>query len=324
MKSLKIKVKPLSSFGTKFQSDTLFGQFCWIYGYLNGFKKLEEILENVNENRFIAFSDGFINDLLPKPIIEPYKFEGSELKNAKEYKKTEFIKSDFLMKNRLDLRDKNIFDNWLKCKINSVEKNTDKSVTITENILKNSINRITGTTFDGQLYNSEETYFNTDNTSITYYVKYNETIINIGELKNIINLIGELGFGKDASTGKGRYKLEEGDSSIIEEPEELKYFDGANAFMTLSHGVPYDYNETESDCYVNYGKIITKFPKHGGFLSNGDYFKNPFVAYRPGSTFLIKNTENVKDIYGKALSNISRHGKNHIQGTFLMPFFIKI
>ncbi len=322
MKSLKIKVKPLSSFGTKFQSDTLFGQFCWIYGYLNGFKKLEEITKSINENHFVAFSDGFINDSLPKPIIEPYKFEVNELKNAKEYKKTEFIKADFLMKNSNNLNDKDIFDNWLESKFNYIKKSSSQTY-IAENILKNSVNRITGTTYEGQLYNSEETFFDADKVFITFYVKYNDNIINKEEVNKIINLMGELGFGKDASTGKGKYKIE-GEDSITDEPDELKFFEGANAFMTLSHGIPFDNNETEFDCKLNYGKIITKFPKHGGFLSNGDYFKNPFVVYRPGSTFLINDIHNIKEIYGKSLNNVSRHGGNHIQGTFLFPFFIKI
>ncbi len=324
MKSLKIKLKPSSSFGTKFQSDTMFGQFCWMYGYLKGFKKLEGIIKDINENHFVAFSDGFTNDMLPKPIIEPYKFEAGELKNAKEYKKTEFIQADFLIKNRYNLKDKDIFDDWLKFKSNSERKNIAQPEILTENILKNSVNRIAGTTFDGQLYNSEEIFFNADNILITFYVKYNDAIITLKEIKNIVSLIGELGFGRDASTGKGRFRIDDGDSSITDEPEELKYFEGSNAFMTLSHGIPHNLCENGLDCELNYGKIITKFPKHGGFLSNGDYFKNPFVVYRTGSTFLINNINNVKEIYGKALNNISRHGDNHIQGTFLMPFFIKI
>jgi CRISPR-associated protein Csm4 len=302
-----------------------------MYGYLNGFKKLEEIMKHIiesNENHFIAFSDGFINDSLPKPIIAPYKFEYSELKNSKEYKKTEFINAEFLVNSRKNLNDKDIFYNWLKKKPvlkDEAKINNNKSITTTENILKNSVNRLTGTTYEGQLYNSEETYFDPDKVSITLYVKYNDDIIKTEEVNNIISLMGELGFGKDASTGKGKYKID-GGNSINEEPDELKYFEGANAFMTLSHGIPLDKTESESDCELNYGKIITKFPKHGGFLSNGDYFKNPFIVYKPGSTFLISdaNTNNIKEIYGKALNNISRHGGSHIQGTFLFPFFIKI
>lgn len=316
MKSLKIYIKPLSSFKTKFHSDTLFGQFCWAYGYLNGFDKLKEVIKNIDKNHFIAFSDGFINDLLPRPLIKPYSFEDSELKNAKEYKKTEFVNAEFLIENRKNLDDRSIFQFCRKSKAKN------KETSITDNILKNSVNRFAGTTLEGQLYNSEETYFN-DATKITIYTKYNEDIISKDGVLSIISQIGELGFGKDASTGKGKFKIDGGNGGYTDDPDELKSFDGANAFMSLSHGIPATYKD-ECDCKLNYGKIITKFPKHGGFLSNGDYFKNPFIAYKPGSTFLINDSNGIKEIYGKVLNNLSRQGKNHIQGTFLLPFFIKI
>ena len=317
MKSLKIYIKPLSSFKTKFHSDTLFGQFCWMYGYLCGFNKLEEIIRNIDKDYFIAFSDGFVDDLLPRPLIEPHSFEDYELKNAKEYKKTEFVNAKFLIENRKNLNDKSIFEFCRNSKIKKEEASN------TVNILKNSINKISGTASEGHLYNSEETYFN-DNVKIAIYVKYNESVIPKDELLNIINQMGTLGFGKDASTGKGKFKMDGGNSSITDdEPEELQYFDGANAFMSLSHGIPEIYNG-KPDCELNYGKIMTKFPKHGGFLANGDYFKNPFIAYKPGSTFLINDSNRIKEIYGTVLNNLSRHGENHVQGTFLMPFFIKI
>lgn len=317
MKSLKIYIKPLSSFKTKFHSDTLFGQFCWIYGYIYGFDKLKKIIKNINENDFIAFSDGFINDLLPRPLIEPYSFEDSELKNAKEYKKTEFVSAEFLIENRKNLNDKSIFKFCLE-----KEEPSNAVNTVVVDTLKNSINRITGTSSEGQLYNSEETYFN-DDVKIAIYTKYNESVISKDELLYILNKMGELGFGKDASTGKGRFKIDHGNAAITDDPDELKSFDGVNAFMSLSHGIPGTYNG-EPDCKLNYGKIITKFPKHGSFLSNDDYFKNPFIVYKPGSTFLINDSNRIKEIYGKVLNNLSKHGENHVQGTFLLPFFIKI
>ena len=316
MKSLKIYIKPLSSFKTKFHSDTLFGQFCWIYGYIYGFDNLREIIENIDRDYFIAFSDGFIHDLLPRPLIKPHSFEDDKLKNAKEYKRTEFVSAEFLIESRKNLDDKSIFE---FCR-NTKTKNEEISNTV--NILKNSVNRLTGTTSEGQLYNSEETYFN-DNIKIAIYMKYNEHIISKDEVLNIINQIGVLGFGKDASTGKGKFEIDGGNSSIIDEPEELKFFDGANAFMSLSHGIPGTYNG-EPDCKLNYGKIITKFPKHGGFLANDNPFKNPFIVHKPGSTFLINDSNGIKEIYGTVLNNLSRHGENHVQGTFLLPIFIKI
>jgi len=318
MKSLKIYIKPLSSFKTKLHSDTLFGQFCWMYGYVKGFDKLGKIIENIENNFFIAFSDGFVNNLMPRPIIKPHSFEDKELVNAKEYKNTESITLDFLVKNRKNLDDSAIFQ--FCCEPENKSKLEPNILTLS--VLKNAVNRFTGTTLEGRLYNSEETYFEKD-MFIAIYIKYNEEIISKDEILDLIKLIGGLGFGKDASTGKGKFVIDEKDSSIIENPEELSLFDEANAFMTLSHGIPGSYNG-KPDCEINYGKILTKFPKHGGFLSNGDYFKNPFIVYKPGSTFLFNDESDKREIYGTVLNNISRHGKSHIQGTYLIPFFIKI
>jgi CRISPR-associated protein Csm4 len=291
-----------------------------MYGYIHGFDRLQNIIQNINNIKFIAFSDGFINDLIPKPLVLPHSFNDKELKDAKDYKKTEYISVDFLNLKRKNLNDEEIFKFYLESKNKSIWGCEKAYAEV--NTLKNSINRMTGTTQEGLLYTSDEVYFKGD-VSIALYIKYNSEIISKDEVLDIINKIGIIGFGKDASTGKGKFKIAEGDNSITENPEELRLFEGANAFMALSHGIP-GFSGEKPDCSINFGRIITKFPKHGGFLSNGDYFKNPFIAYKPGSTFLFDDDNSKKEIYGTVVNNISRHGENHIQGTFLMPYFIKI
>lgn len=321
MESLKLKIKLQSSFKTKFQSDTIFGQFCWMYRYIFGNDKLEIFLSNFKNEPAIAFSDGFFGDLLPKPLLEPLNFSDDELKKAKDYKKLEFVEKDIILQNRHNLSDRYIFNDFVS-KNTGVNDNyaTDRDEAKGKDtyILKNSIDRISGTAKAG-LYVSKETFFSED-ARFTLYVKYKSADISRKEILQVMQTMGEFGFGRDASTGNGKFKIIE--DEILDNPKELSFFEGANSFMALSHGIPKEDADGLSDCRLNYGKIITKFPKHGGFLGLTDnYFKNPFVVYRPGSTFIFNG--NPKDVYGRVLDNVS-FTKGTIQGVLLLPLFLKI
>jgi CRISPR-associated protein Csm4 len=70
MNCFKIEIEPTSSFATKFESDTLFGSFCWNLLYKYGEIKLKALLKKYDTEPFIIFSNAFFFRRIAKTIIK--------------------------------------------------------------------------------------------------------------------------------------------------------------------------------------------------------------------------------------------------------------
>lgn len=308
MQSLKLTIQFRGPLASALQSDTIFGQFCWFYRYIYGPDKLEEKLNQ--EVPFVVFSDGFLENHISMPILKPDSIENvgeskniedylEKYKNIKKFKKMNFVKADILKDQQL-LRLTDIMQSI------DFDKKADKKM-VSHIILRNSIDRLTNTTLtDGGLYQTEETFFNR-NAKIDIYVKYNEQAIDKDCIEKVFDFIGQSGFGKDKSIGKGRFKI----VSSEKNPDLLKEKQ-TKTFISLSSGVVCD------DCEVLFGKTFVKFGKHGGYDMQNP-FKKPVILFKAGSTFKIKN---FKSVYGKSLALSSY--KNHVHSAYLLPLFIDV
>ncbi len=320
--TLKLKIKPLSPFKTQLQSDTIFGMFCWNYLYLYSEERLKKLLGNFEATPSIVFSDGFFEGYLPKPLLEPLTLDGillllqdifgeSDREKIYSYLKKIKKKSNLSVEAMLNL---------LKNKLTSqviyeavieelIKKDEEKKMVESASFIKNSVNRITGTVDEG-LYQSKETFYGTN---LEIYIKYLPEKISKKEIEEVFRIIGDFGYGADKSTGKGRFKIVE-----FTEDFKLKQFltlnnSDANAVISLSSTLPSD------DIELLYGKTFVKFGKLGGDKAiKGDYFKNPLVLYKPGSTFKI---EKQKHVYGSATRDTFIHREGYHSGFFLPIFF---
>ena len=288
MEYAKITIKQTSSFLSLLQSDTIFGNFAWGMRFVYGEKRLMNLLEDFKANPFIIFSDGFNKGYLPKPLLMPYLPEDNEIKLAKKIKKSSFLKKEILFENVDNLSDEKIF-NILKSEIKNSLKKVD-SIQITQ---KNSVNRLTNSVKEG-LYSIKEDFSLKE---IEIYFAYQN--ISKDEIVEVFNYISKKGFGKDKSTGKGKFTFK-----IDWEFKEKKYFTQKRGkFLSLSHTF---YNPKNMLLY--YGKTITKFPKAGGIYAFSRPYKNPCIMYIPGSTFIAENY-----IIGDAedrVYNLSNHYQN--------------
>lgn len=308
VQTLKLTLQSKSPLASDLQSDTIFGQFCWVYRYLYGEKKLEETISSFEENPFIVFSNGFPEDHIPVPISKPSSIDGFEnfedYTNGKKIKKMAFIKAELLKDHQSVLKAAEL----QKLLLELIEKGNDSNTVQFKNqiILRNSINRKTNTTIEGGLYQTEEVFYSKD-AKIDIYAKYNETVIDDSEIKTVFENIGSMGFGKDKSIGKGRFKIAnvEKSPSILQERQ-------THTFISLSNGLPCE------DSEVLFGKTFTKFGKHGGYgLKNP--FKNPVILFKAGSIFKINR---FKPIFGRGLS--LSFEKNHKHNAYLLPLFIDV
>ncbi len=292
MESLKITLKPRSSFASPLMSDTLFGNFCWQFVELYGERRLEKCLQNPEP--FIAFSDGFPSGFLPKPLLKP---QGQA---DKRHKKLSFVRKDTLL-NTHPLTETRLFQNL-------TEEDFLNLPLKQKRIFKNTINRLSNQT--SHLYSTEETFFE-EGLCFDVYLKYQSHLIKKEEIYEVLTNMGKAGYGKDASTGKGRFEIKECETS----PEILRPRPDCKSFMSLSHGLP------DSSIKRGYFKTITKFPKHGGYLAiAANPFKNPIILTIPGSVFFVNE---IKEVYGQLLS-LSPNRGNHLHSGLMLPLFIHL
>jgi CRISPR-associated protein Csm4 len=137
-------------------------------------------------------------------------------------------------------------------------------------------------------------------TLLSVFVLVRETATDIDRIVSGMRRIGRWGFGKDASTGMGRFEVT-GFRELT-----LPDCSNADAFYTLAPSVPE--KETWNRSYFS---PFTRFGKHGPELSTrGNPFKNPVVMADEGAVIFpdLAEAERLKkNLYtGKAVNNVSK------------------
>lgn len=284
MKSVVLTIKPISEFITPLKGDTLFGQICCTIKENEGKDKLEALLKGYTENQpFLVISDAFLQGYLPRPSIPLYKISNSkDPSERKALKKQKWIKKEAVSQD---------LSKWY-------ENNLCEAIDFTKNYtqMHNSINRLTGTTgeddfapyaVDGFCYvlEGKKADKNKQEIVLVYleiYAILDEQRITKDILKNWLENIGQTGFGKDASTGKGKFTvidIKDNDYSQI----------NSQYFMTLAPTCPQGLEELDSE--NSYYDVFVKFGKHGGDEAIGNPFKNPILMADTGAFYSLKEKQ---------------------------------
>ncbi len=289
------KIKPLSSYMTPWQSDTIYGHLLYGAGLLYDESFVTSLIKEFEEYPPFIVSDGFVGNKLPminkgnlkrnetEEFCKTYKKDAIEIiKELKEINKIKFISLDEFNKFRTENYNKKSFvhDKLLETLKEKNNKNQQSTP-----VMHNVINRISGSTQDNSLFHLKETYINED---IYIYIKVREDF-DLEILKKLLSFMENNGFGKKTSSGKGNFK-----TVSFERFDGFTTIENPNAFVTLSNYIPkeFDYEEVISSSHIiKRGKVYgdTAFP-----------FKKPFACFTQGSLF--KMSENKK--YGKVLKGI--------------------
>ncbi len=321
MKLYTIILNPVSGFGTTLKGDTIFGHFCWQAAYdpslLEG--GLERQIAIYHEKPFAVFSTAF-------PVVEkgktafafkrpeiPFSFmlpagnnKAEDMRQRKDFKKNKwmFVNKDL----HLDVKTANfISDQGLLDEVTGLlSEGTRRQIGKAEKteFLKlfsqahNSINRMTQTTGTGSFapYVKENIYYLPD-TKLAVFVLIEEKATDIDRITLGLKRIGRSGFGRDASTGLGRYETEKYYEIPLPRPMD------SNVCYTLAPCVPAKdvFRETYFSPFVRFGK-------HGDRLASyGNPFKSPIIMADEGAV-LIPDNKNVfnKPYTGQAVTNISK------------------
>jgi CRISPR-associated protein Csm4 len=280
MELYKIDISTSGAFYSPIKGDMFFGMFCSVLADYQGTQKLENYLEGYTENRpFIVFSDAFPKGYLPKPCL-PGRFFSVAAADRKEAKRKTLFSIE-----------------QLSASVNNMEFIEGHFITP---LLKtgNHVNPLTSHA-DGREYSafiSEQFYYNG---LLTLYILIDENRISPKDVESVIHKMGQIGFGKKATSGAGKFLVENSLQKIV-----LPKPEHPNALLTLSPCVPQKDTFKAEDTYY---KVFVRFGKHGGVRATSSTpFKKPVLMMDSGAVLCPINTELLQHAFvGCGLDNVS-------------------
>lgn len=322
MKTYAITITPESPFGTPLKGDSIFGHFCWQAVHeptlLRG--GFDAWIDRYAENPFAIFSsawpqihqnNGGTIYCLPRHAM-PASFDAAmsrktRIESRKKEKRNKWLlleKSVF----RVDLancrtaNDREVFDHLIENLPNSQKRSLQyigddqKKPLVTATQSHNSINRLTLTTGKGFDPFSMENSHYPPGMQLVLFAAIDEEALDVDCLRAGLERIGQFGFGRDASTGLGRFS--------VGEAEELDWpLPGAGeGCYVLAPCVPEQGRFAEQ-----FSVPFTRFGRHGDRLVlSGNPFKNPVVMADEGSVFFpAQGKEPDKPYIGRAVTGLS-------------------
>ncbi|HPJ96396.1 MAG TPA: hypothetical protein PK022_03735 [Syntrophales bacterium] len=323
MKFYEIIVKPLSGLGTPLKGDTLFGHVCWQARYdsmlLNG--GLDKWIAAYGERPFAVFSSAWPKlwiegkafyalkrPDLPLSLLFPAADKNRKIRMAdrkeEEKKKWLLVGEDLCIdlkaaeyKSESDLT--LLAFGALTDETRRVMRGRDiKQLLMTSNQPHNTIDRETQTTGEGMFapFSMPATYFYPE-LELAVFVLIDEEATDIEKVRSALEAIGARGFGRDASTGLGRFDLGDGDEINVPSLE------GADACYTLAPAVPQKGLFHDSSFTP-----FTRFGRHGDVLAvSAAPFKNPVIMADEGAVFVPGDMAVFDKPYlGSAVCNLSK------------------
>lgn len=274
MQTYQATLTPKSAFGTPPKGDTLFGQLCWAIRNRHGETRLNELLTGYTAGQpFAVVSDALPAGFLPRPVLPTHWFKVEAGADRKAIKKRGWMPFHAFQQP---------VDTWLDaCKTGvdipggSVEVHPQPH---------NSINRATNTTGNGfDPYSMEQRWYgvkpdnNKQSTAprLDLFIVLDEIRFAAQDLKILLDDIGAIGFGRDASIGLGKFAVS--DFAAFTLPTQTD----ADAWLTLapcaSQGLEWD----EARCFYH---PFTRFGRHGDIgVHLGNPFKTPVLLADTGA-----------------------------------------
>lgn len=339
MKLYEITIRPDGWFGTPLKGDTIFGHFCWQAAYdpalLNG--GLDKWIAKYPERPFAVFSSAWprLSDAgsryavrkpdIPLSFLFPASKTVGRCEQMESRKEKARLKWMLLAENlSITLKDaKYKTDGELAALTAGKPASRNRQeipISYTRDFVQqhNTINRATMTTGLGIFapYEQSGTCFIHD-AELALFILIDEEATDIERVRKGIERIGKTGFGRDASTGGGRFSV--GGFKEIAFPSAKM----PNACYVLSPVVP------EKGAYAaSYFTPFVRFGKHGDTLARSNNpFKNPVIMADEGAVFLPKdNNAFAKPYIGQAITGVSKSDEKTVaQGYALyLPFRLEI
>lgn len=294
MNLYKITIRPISSYCSPLQSDTLFGAFCWSYLYGYGENALDKLIDHYKSGvPDIIFSNAFPSGKLPVPVgLNESVKERASLATKQERYKRYIADKNRKQASFISLEGFNDIINGqaeTALKGNSMDSGTKEKP---QSEWRNMVSRETDTVenIDGasSLFEVEQ-YFAEGAFDIYIYSSFDEML-----LENVLTEMFNYGIGAQRSVGKGGFRLE----GRVERFGGFRFPLNPDSFVALSNFVPGRDDPTDG-----FYKVFVKYPKVSYTENPEDSpFKKPILFLQAGSNFRVQP---VKEIYGSCVENIA-------------------
>ena len=271
MPYFRVTLTLTTALGTPMHSGTLWGHFAWAVRYSERKAALEQWLRNQMVNPWLL-SSAMPEGMLPRPLLRPCRRFNAHanlktLEARKKRRKMEWIPENLFLSLRERLNEDSIDAGLADCTFPVAPS------LLPARVAHNTIDRISGTTpAQGGLYFKDDWFPLRDGTRVQIFIE--ASVEDHSRIDTLLGFIGENGFGRDASIGRGTFTHE-----MVEEG--ALFAASGDRAMSLSHGVV-----TDRMKYPRY-KLHTHFGKLGGHRVNdaaGPY-KYPVLMARPGTTY---------------------------------------
>jgi len=283
MRLIRLTLALTSPLGTPLVGPTLFGQLCWLKREAEGETALCDWL--ADPTRVWRISDGFPTGYLPRPLVTARRVAPEKVMAAKAIKKLAFVTRNCWLSNRLE---------WDERRLDPTRELKGDTKRL-RRIAHNVINRRGGSTLEegGLFFVGEDWRFSggrdqPDDARVDLYVEAPEAPDAVSAL---FSLLGDVGYGRDASTGRGRWTVE-----AAEDDAKLAGGGGSRR-MSLSRGALTP--ETMADALW---RPVAHFGRAGPLVTatGASPFKRPVLLTRPGATFRPRTDQP----FGRILHNL--------------------
>ncbi len=333
MKLYEIVIKPTSFFRTPLKGDTIFGHFIWQLIYKKELLKVpfKDVISEYKTNPFVVISsaypriykDGESFIFVKRPDLpmdfwmEPGLSQYDLLKDRKKFKKKDYlqIKEDLKVNcNRNMLcSEKDIYEIYRQEYKFIDEHDRPEKIKIEFRRIHNKINRLTSSTGENFSPYSQDQVAFLPFLELSIFILYNEEVISKDAIYTAFESMGQMGFGRDASTGFGRFTVcEDGE---IDMPD----YSGCHGLFTLSPCV------IKREYKNIYFQPFVRFGRHGGFYAvSKNPFKNPVLMLNEGAV-IVSEEENNTPYVGTGLSGLSKVEENTVsQGySIVLPLYFR-
>ncbi|MCG6659395.1 CRISPR-associated protein Csm7 [Halomonas campisalis] len=273
MSRYRLTIEPLTAFATPLKGDTLFGQLCWTLRHLNGLETLTACLAGYGKGRpFLVVSDALPHGFLPRPTLPAHLigFNMADASNRKAAKRRQWLPES---------KSGEPLETWHQHLVACGHQDDGKvPAPHLEEQSHNTINRLTNTTGTGQFapYSRSVSHY-APGTRLDLYVVLDDRL-EVATLKQLMARCGQQGFGKEATTGLGKFRVVS--CEALPEPASARHW------LTLGPCVPAADTE-ENDAWVareSFYSLHVRFGRHGDLAAvSGQPYKNPVIMAQTGA-----------------------------------------
>ncbi len=292
----RVRLKPLGVWTTPWQADSLLGAMACAWARSRGEPALRRDFLDPwldGEPQFVI-SDAFPGDSLPAPACLPLWWNWGQEKRKQVKKHQWMTKTDFRRVQKGEKPDLEVPDVSVRSSIR----------------LRNSVSRDSGTTGDRcELFEVPFSNLNKPDASLTTFARASSSGMQI--LTEALEMLGQTGYGADASVGHGSFEIDDGPTPC----PELDDIPEATGFVSFSTFQPAATDPIEGfwRLFIKYGKIAPEFHSRA-------VFKRPQVMLAAGACF---RTENFPEpFYGTSIgpeSLLSRSSRESLASSGVHP-----